>query len=48
MVEETSGKPIVVERAMYFYHLGRLGGHDALGVPQTSTTWLFAEGYTGS
>jgi SpoIID/LytB domain protein len=48
VVEETSGKGIVVERAMYFDHQGRHGGHDALGVPQTSTTWLFAEGYTGS
>ncbi|MEW6553647.1 MAG: SpoIID/LytB domain-containing protein [Actinomycetota bacterium] len=48
IVEETSGRPVVVERAMYFYHLGRLGGHAALGMPQTSTTWLFAEGYTGS
>jgi SpoIID/LytB domain protein len=48
VVEETEGKGIVVERAMYFDYLGRRGGHAALGVPQTSTTWLFAEGYTGS
>ncbi len=48
VVEETGGKGVVVERAMYFYHGGRYGGHAALGVPQTSTTWLFAEGYTGS
>ncbi len=48
VVEETGGKGIVVERAMYFDYFGRRGGHAALGVPQTSTTWYFAEGYTGS
>ena len=48
IVEETGGKGIVVERAMYFDYSGCRGGHDALGVPQTSTTWFFAEGYTGS
>ncbi len=48
VVEETGGKGIVVERAMYFDYYGRRGGHAALGLPQASTTWLFAEGYTGS
>ena len=48
IVEETGGKGIVVERAMYFDYSGRRGGHAAMGVPQTSTTWFFAEGYTGS
>jgi len=48
VVEETAGKGIVVERAMYFDYSGRRGGHAAMGVPQTSTTWFFAEGYTGS
>jgi SpoIID/LytB domain protein len=48
VVEETEGKGIVVERAMYFDYSGRRGGHAAMGVPQTSTTWFFAEGYTGS
>jgi SpoIID/LytB domain protein len=48
IVEEAGGKGIVVERAMYFDYKGRRGGHAAMGVPGTSTTWLFAEGYTGS
>ena len=48
VVEETEGKGIVVERAMYFEYSGRRGGHAAMGVPQTGTTWYFAEGYTGS
>jgi SpoIID/LytB domain protein len=48
VVEETGGKGIVVERAMYFDYYGRKGGHVAMGVPQPSTTWYFAEGYTGS
>jgi SpoIID/LytB domain protein len=48
VIEETGGKDIVVERAMYFDYSGRRGGHAALGVPGTSTTWFFAEGYTGS
>jgi hypothetical protein len=48
IVEETGGKGIVVERAMYFDYSGRRGGHAALGVPEASTTWFFAEGYTGS
>jgi SpoIID/LytB domain protein len=48
IVEETGGKGIVVERAMYFDYSGRRGGHAAMGVPQTSQKWYFAEGYTGS
>ncbi len=47
IVEETGGKGIVVERAMYFDYYGRRGGHAALGVTGTSPTWHFAEGYTG-
>jgi lysophospholipase L1-like esterase len=44
--------PIVAERAMYFdpaptgSRFAR-SGHDALGVPDPSTTWYFAEGFTG-
>ncbi len=44
--------PIVAERAMYFgptntgSHFWK-GGHDAVGVSTPSTTWYFAEGYTG-
>lgn len=39
---------IVAERAMYFIYEGRGGGHDALGVSQTSRRWYFAEGYTAA
>ncbi len=47
-----AGKPIVAERAMYFDPSPsgsgfQRSGHDALGVPQASTTWYFAEGFTG-
>jgi lysophospholipase L1-like esterase len=47
-----AGKRIVAERAMYFdpaptgSRFAR-SGHDALGVPEASTTWYFAEGFTG-
>ncbi len=48
LVEEVGGKGVVVERAMYFEFAGRRGGHSSQGMPRTSTTWYFAEGYTGS
>jgi SpoIID/LytB domain protein len=38
--------PIIAERAMYFDYYGRRGGHDAMGMTDTSPTWYFAEGYT--
>ncbi len=47
-----SAAPVVAERAMYFdpassgSHFAT-SGHDAIGVPNASTTWYFAEGYTG-
>jgi hypothetical protein len=47
-----AGENIVAERAMYFdpsptgSGFAR-SGHDALGVPEASTTWYFAEGFTG-
>jgi hypothetical protein len=41
----TPGNDVVAERAMYFD--GFRSGHDALGVPAASTTWYFAEGFTG-
>lgn len=47
-----AGKPIVAERAMYFdpsptgSGFAR-SGHDALGVPESSREWYFAEGFTG-
>ncbi len=40
-------RPITAERAMYFSYGGKEGGHDALGVREPSSTWYFAEGYTG-
>jgi hypothetical protein len=40
---------IAAERPMYFTYNGILaGGHDAMGVSSPSTTWYFAEGYTGT
>jgi len=39
--------PVLAERAMYFRYEGRTGGHDSIGAIQPSTTWFFAEGYTG-
>ncbi len=47
-----AGEPIVAERAMYFdpsptgSGFAR-SGHDALGVPEASAEWYFAEGFTG-
>ena len=38
---------IVVERSMYFNSAGRTDGHCTPGSPGLSTTWFFAEGYTG-
>ncbi len=43
----TSDYPVVAERAVYFDYHGAEGGHAAVGAPDTSTTWYFAEGYTG-
>jgi hypothetical protein len=47
-----AGKPIVAERAMYFDPAPTgsgfaRSGHDALGVPEASREWYFAEGFTG-
>ena len=53
VVESTeAGEPIVAERAMYFNAPApgasfTRSGHDALGVPEASRTWYFAEGATG-
>ena len=41
----TADQPVFVERAMYFQ--GFEGGHSSTGVTAPSTTWLFAEGFTG-
>ncbi len=44
----TSDQPIVAERPMYFlYHDKWAGGHVSTGANEPSTTWYFAEGYTG-
>ncbi|AMY09924.1 IPT/TIG domain protein [Luteitalea pratensis] len=53
VVESTEpGKLIVAERAMYFDPSPtgsgfQRSGHDAVGVPEASYEWYFAEGYTG-
>jgi len=45
----TSLESIVVERPMYFLYGGAWsGGHDAVGATDSSSTWYFAEGYTGT
>ncbi len=47
----TPGHDVVAERAMYFDYPGphafARAGHDAVGVSAPSSTWYFAEGYTG-
>ncbi len=43
-----AAEPIVAERPMYFNYKGNWsGGHDTIGATSTSSTWYFAEGYTG-
>jgi len=46
-VQVTSASSIVAERPMYFNYGGITGGSDVMGATSTSTTWYFAEGYTG-
>ncbi len=44
-----SDREIMAERPMYFIYNGAWrGGHNAMGTPSPSTTWYFAEGYTGA
>ena len=45
-IEVHSSQPVAVEQSMYFGQ-GYVGGHSEVGVPRTSTTWIFAEGATG-
>ncbi|MBU1672533.1 MAG: metallophosphoesterase, partial [Actinobacteria bacterium] len=46
-VSSTNGKPIIVERPLYFDYTGSItGGHDVLGTNTASEDWLFAEGTT--
>lgn len=48
MVEVLEGAGVVAERAMYFVYNGLWSdGHNAAGIREPSTTWYFAEGYTG-
>lgn len=50
-IHSENGVQVVAERAMYFVYSNgyaqRDGGHAAAGTNQPSTTWYFAEGYTG-
>ena len=46
-VQVSSDLPVLAERAMYFDFNGKKGGSDSIGTPAPSTTWYFAEGYTG-
>ncbi len=47
-VRIASDQPLVAERPMYFSYNGLTGGHNVMGAPSPSTTWYFAEGYTGA
>jgi hypothetical protein len=48
-VETTNGVHLVVERPMYMRYSSTVnGGHTVLGAAAPRTTWLFAEGYTGT
>ncbi|MBC7248194.1 MAG: hypothetical protein H5T73_10525 [Actinobacteria bacterium] len=46
-VQVESDLPVLAERAMYFDYEGKKGGSDSIGTPSPSSTWYFAEGYTG-
>jgi hypothetical protein len=48
LVETVGDGKVVAERAMYFKYDNKWAdGHDSIGVNKPSTTWYFAEGYTG-
>lgn len=42
-----SDSTVVVERPMYFDYKGKTGGHVTSGSTVASTSWYFAEGFTG-
>lgn len=50
-LKSTNGVEVIAERAMYFVYsdgyCARGGGHDSSGTTAPSTTWYFAEGFTG-
>ncbi|HEY5531128.1 MAG TPA: right-handed parallel beta-helix repeat-containing protein [Candidatus Anoxymicrobiaceae bacterium] len=43
----TSDRTVAVERPMYFDYGGITGGHVTRGASRASSSWYFAEGYTG-
>ena len=48
LVEAQGDTKVIAERAMYFVYDNKWAdGHDSIGVNSPSTTWYFAEGYTG-
>ena len=48
LVEAIGDGKVIAERAMYFKYDDKWAdGHDSIGVNKPSTTWYFAEGYTG-
>ncbi len=42
----SQGAKVIAERAVYFNYFGIKGGHDSVGVTESSNTWYLAEGYT--
>ena len=46
-VRSNNGVGILVERSMYFNNGVYEGGHCVAATPSASTSWYFAEGYTG-
>lgn len=47
IVESTLGRPLVVERSMFWSRAGYDGGHGGTAVPQPERRWYFAEGSQG-
>ena len=48
-IKVDSNQPLVAERPMYFNYQNKWqGGHNTIGTTSPSSTWYFAEGYTGS
>ena len=46
-IESLQHVGIICQRSMYFDYHGKVGGHDSIGTPATSTSWYLPEGYTG-
>jgi hypothetical protein len=49
VIRTPSGKPVIVERAMYLSTGGLFygAGHESVGIRETNRQWFFAEGATG-